>query len=1167
MFQGSFKLIKKNVNTGEISYESDWIENNVTLDHLRGRMDTNSASNSSRIGPNIVISEWDGPTSEETGQLINPHAIGVDVVSPTFNGNGADTPYYVEYQQTFSPPGADRDINAIGVTNNTISNNAITVDAWTHLSTTCTQTTVETLIVFYRVQFLANTGSRYHRQRQYGMAQFYGFNTEQLQFPYETSHYPLANMFDGIEPGAHVSGVSGQGLIIQPGREEPTAEHGPASTFENAYFAKRFTHSAVIADTIGQIRGSIKYKKNSSTKGRAYWWNNLLPPGTGKVQNIYSHSSAATKPFFDPGTIPTTDGTLAINSGAWTDPDYPFLYRIDITGSGAVGAGTYKFRRRRQLGFTDNNYLSRGLGVHGFNKRNEGTYGILGPADNINNSRCANTSGSNRGEVVHVYNNRWIFVADNSSVVFFDIISGKAIQFNSTTFGAFTPTDIGQYEYDELSDTVWVSCESTGIYSINDPLGSPTVTFHDITGATGTIVGPLANQAYAIDLGLSQTTHRTVWAFVQGALVKSTDNGSTWVAHDSTSAGVTFTEAYVEANWNRVGAIRCHKTHADEQMMIYYQDGTTQSSAPAAYATWWDTVNDWNRPWSATETMTRLFSQTAGFNAENRRCCHRMLGMSPNDERFAFCGVISTGHPSVSQNNTPVWLTYGQGAAGMTDSDSGLSNGGRTPQTDSGGGNISTNHIEFGTDDAGNDFIWFANEGESDLWACVQTGGVVKVQELSSYTGVPVPDIPVAAYTDGFLAYLGNGLFLLSDNTNNSSKEERAVVHMPISASGEPLGQSNYENEEWETYGWTGSAWALGNAGSKTIHSSTDALIDGLTISFDDAGATQTFVATDYFTAGIMDGVQLDANTEYDWAGSLYFQPSTDITTLEFTSVPASDALPTIKSYTWGNEGDYTDIAGLDAIITGGVNGNSFDDINKTGTSGTAGARLDQEAEANFRLRVDCFTNTSIALGSGTMFGVSAASVLGNALVLNNIEYGFYMSGGSAATVDIDIRVSGVNVLNVETDLNMTAFLTGLDMVIERVGNDLFFYWMGKLVHTINGIVATNYVPEFIIDNGADARIIVREWEHTWTDRWTFIGTSGSLTGAFDSEYRTIDINAQDYSLRINGVEGTLIGPGDRTTALSAGEYSIFPESGAIRLSAADAGLSVAGNFTYLQKS
>ena len=1625
MFKGQFKLIKKDLD-GNVVFETDWLDNNVTLSHIQGRMHVNAPDASSRIGPNIVICEWDGPTDELVNDLWQPWAIGVDVVPPSFQGNpNTGTPYFEEYQQTFSPPttffllaGQDetnydgagsngtfvggagyaigdsieisslarvvvdnvaagvvteftvasrgvngttvgvtqtqtatdgggagftltpqannasqtRLLNSIGVTNNSISGDAIEVDAWTALGATCTQSSVETLIVFYRIQFDAKTGNNFHTRRQNDVARFYGAQIENNTWPTETVHTWQANIHNMDAPvaGNPIPGQTGSGIIFPSGENSvwSTAagflEVGPDATHDSTYFAKRFTHSSTIAEnqTIGQIRGTILYKNDTSANfGRSQWWNNLLPPGAGRVQNIYSHASGreatqidftghtivggdhflinspadsyyvwytvdaagadpapggtgiqvdilsgdtdiqvaqktqavlageldfdcattataviivinhvggavtaasdsntgaaftqllagsntfATVPFFDPLTVPTSTAVLAINSSGWTDPDYPYLYRVNITQGGGVGTATYNFQRRRQTaGFIGNNFIPESDAFIPLTQVNDFALGELDDNDATSafpNNQADGGSSSDRGEIPGVYNDHTIFVCDNSKMSVINIITGELLlSVNSTDFPAWGATNIGQYVYDELDDTIWVACDQTGIYSVNDPLGSPTVSFHDVTGATytGTLAGP-TNQGLAIDVGRDLGGFREVWAIVNGGLVRSTDSGTSWTSYDGTSAngalvasqdetdyngavtdtdssltagrgyftggtgyaisdtivlshdggsvvtvdnvaagviteftittptattvperipltqastsgggtgfelvpdhhntdtikfrnafigdsirlgndeslfdagqadegtftggtgyadndkivmsdgsvwnvqnesgsavtqfdilktgtqgvgGVTLTQVYTtgsgtgftltpsavygnEANlghpdWRHIISMHVSKVETNARMFLRHYHGTRQSSTHKVIGSWWDTdlgymdILGGHFPTSVNDYFQSVSSNGSGTGFTNqRRLWRKMSGVSPNDDRFATFSQSTTF--SFARNNQPIWLTYRQGEAGIVSHDSGLANGGRSPALTFSedptvtGGSVSrnSNHIAFATNDSGEDFILFINEGETDLFALEQAGVATKLFELTSIPNITSRyNILSSQGSDAFVAYMGNGLFLFYNNTRTtfSSRENIAAVVPLMQQGGQPLGNfkvdgsSNaFENEMWESFGWNGATWVLGDDGVKTTHAGLETLIDGLTISFDDDSGADSFTITDYFTTGVVNGVQLDANTEYTWNGSMYLQPTDNVQVLEPAAVPGSTTLLNIPTDAPENRLlAHQDTTG-NIVLTQGTatTGEAvFDDINKTGTAGVEGTRINQPSEGDFRLFVDHFSNTQPGVGDGSIFGVSNVTALGTALNRDTVQFGFYVSGNSTSTVDIFIRESGVNVAVVERGVftgASGAFQQGLNMEIVRTGTQIDYYFMGKLVHTSASAFGATAVPEFIIGNGADARMVLRKWEHTWTDTFSYIGTAGGLDGRYDPNLRVVDILAQDYSLTINAVEGvTPVANGrDRATILAAGQYVVYPEYGVVRLAAADSGQALSGNFTVVQ--
>jgi hypothetical protein len=1177
LFSGSFRIIKKLANTGEVTYDSDWVKNTITKNYLQNEVTgatgiggSSSSPADERIGPNIVISEWDGPSDEDVTFLHLCHEIGTDVTAPTLNGDGLANPYYVEFQQSYAPPPSNRNINTIGMTGETSvpADGTVQVDAFTKLGTTCTQLTTETLIVFYRVQFLQGTGTGMTAYRALAWAGTIGLgitpdNNPNRFFPKVSMPYWAANLYDQVDVGAYDGADTGYDVVYQYGdtRYAYFSPTGIESTYSNifsyssdpTYYARRFPISREVDKEIGMIYGSAMFfdSKNNQPYASAYW-NNILPAGQGKVQNIYSHSSAATKPFFDPLTTPTTDGTIAIDSSSWTDPDYPFMYRIDITTSGAVGASEYQFRRRRLVeGFQGNTYFNRvalfGLLSRDNNNNKLNGHNIFGDNDDI-------SGFDNRGETWTVLDNRTFIAADATGVAWVDVINGFMRIFDNSLFGAFGATNITTTRYDDISDTIWVACQDTGIYSINDPTGTPTVTFHDVTGATG---GPTtANNAYALDLGQDTGSgYRKVFAIVEGALVESTDNGSTWAAYDSTSAVKTFTNATIEANWDWVLTLRCDRTSANDELAVVYSDNTTAASFNRWVINWWDSVSDSTDPFTAGENLMGT-NVTLPVSSEDRRRWQNAISVSPNQSRWAWGPTRSTGVGS-TDNGVPVYLTYAQGTAGITSAD--------TPAAISVTNNYSSyvgqHQVWWDIDDNGDDCIFTILQGDEATF--IRNDGTFFVFEDMEDTDTDLTN-EISFNSSDFKAYFGHGLvFGVDDPGTSFGRRERGVICQLSGPTNDlPLGPSGWEHIIWESYGWNGSAWVLNDPGSKTTHASNDALIDGLTISFDDAGATQNFVATDYFTTGVVDGIWLDGNTEFDFTTTIYTRRVVaNQTSFDPGNVPGSTSLALAPQLISINEVDWVD-------ETGGIDFPAPNRVRQQTTSvgGTKGARLNLATEGDGSVRFKFLTgfpyDDEIGNGSGTVVGLSSAGTIGSGLDIDTVQYGFYISGGSTTNVDIDIRESGVNVASIDTGLDVDAILDQLTFRIERDGSDINYYFNEKLVHTTGSVPGGNMIVEVVYGNNAAGDCQIDEWNAVWTDTWSYVGNSGGSTGFYDPNYVITDAG-EHFSLQINGVEGTQL-LRDRTTVLAAGEYSFFPETGAIRLAAADSGLAITGTYNYL---
>lgn len=1168
LIKGIVKIIKQRIDTNEVTFDSGWLNNNVFRGQIQNMVVNNETA---EFGPNIVISGWDGPSSDRVGQLIKCHNIGTDVVPPANLGTGLiGDPWYTEFQQTFGPPASTIDINTIGLTSSTSvpADGGVAVDAFTKLGATCQQTTIETLIVFYRVQFLQEAGREFTRQRSFGFSQTYGLGNSSNRHPtlLAFTWMPTVYQVPGGAATSVISGIQGEDQLLQFGYsngdgvdngEESGSIFGDKFTTNTAVFARRFPQSGAIADQIGRVRGTAVLGADVGMNNTSWifpWYQKLLPENEGFVQNIYSHSPAADKPFFDPLTIPTTDGTLAINSSGWTQPDFPNMFRIEITSTGAVGVGEYKFRRRRLVGgFEGNTYLSRSDRHPVFTSNN---FAVV-------QGHNVFPSNSDYGYPWTVVDETFLICPDPTGIIVINPVTGESRAFDATnapgftTGAAFNATSIEDVEYDELSDTIWFACEDTGIYSINDPWGAtPTIAFYDATTFGGGLT--LTNNAYTITLGQDTGSgYRKIWAIVNGALVTSSDNGTTWDAYDNTTV-TSFTQATLNANWARAMKIKGHPTDVTDPLLIHYDTGgSTGLGFQRTLIDWWTPAGDVvSISYGANETALN----TTAEPLNNRLLYRNQWGVSPNDGDW--WGTNTSGQwTGDSDAGVPFLLQFGTNSSSWTFFNT--PSGNNLPSSTTGTPGGTCLNLFFTTDDVGADAALCLTTG-GDLLVMKAGGTFDLIQDLQAISGTV--DGGLGDIYNGFRVYFdGLGIFIGADLDDSFGTQNSRIWQVGDATN--PLGLTNYEHLLWEDYGWDGANWVLGNPNSKTIHASSDALIDGLTISFDDSGATQTFVSGDYFTTGVVDGIWMDGNTEFDYSTSLFYKPTDqNFTDLSAATAPVATALAVRPQLLTLDVAEWVDV-GTNTTVVSGV------DIRKDVTSGTGGARLNNIAEGDFSVefRFDGGGGSTqwsrdMGLGDGTICGVSSAGVIGSGLNRDLVQYGFYFTNQTVTDGDLDIviRESGVNVATVETALPVNSFIEGnrVRFRIERVGSTINYYMSEKLVHTTAGAPGGNYIFEHVVGNGAENRLIVDRWEPTWTDYWVFIG-DGATTGSYNTNYETFDYE-EFFSFTIGGSEGSQL-LRDRNTVLAAGQYSIFPETGGIRLSAADASAALALDGTLLR--
>lgn len=1187
--KGIFRIVKTSVIDGSTTFDSGWIPNVVTNRFLQEiaatdestapSLTTPTSGRTEMFGPNIVISEWDGPeipylTHLPDCYLTGSNIIGVPSPSSLQGSNTVADPLYVEYQQTFAPPASTtRNINSIGITQQSGSAGTYRVDAYTSLASTCTQTTTEILNVFYRVQFLQGLDTRFWPARVEPFARRHSqFSASVIGYPagafsssgtaafasplIPPSATPAALDLDG--PVAHLSGGNSDDRAAYPNFNIASIGTDP----EN--FARTYNYSRGLTDSLGAIFSGLFFGNGNGTsvlgaasRRPSYFYNKILPDGETKLQNIFSHSATTVAPFFDASDPPGTTATIAVDASGWTNPDYPQNWRIDITAGGGVGTAEYRLKVRRTFGYVANTYEPR-VPFYPHIVGNTAN----SDASNWWDGREVQVTELTSGLPWRVYDKRHVLAVDADALVAFDILTLEKTIFDSAAFPAFTPTDIGQVEIDEISNTVWVGCRNTGIYSIQDPFGTPTVTFHDITGASGGLT--LTNQCYGIDVGADITGQRRVWAIAEGGLVESNDGGTTWAAYDSTTTGTkTFTSTNIETNWSSVFFLKADPNPSNDELGIVYEIGANDMRI-----VWWDDVSDVQDLFSG-----NVYPFAISANGTNARRFHTSFDVSNNDSVWA---MASGSALNTTTANRAKVLTFGQGDVGITsiETPTGVFSG--TSDVD----NISGRVVNFTRDNTFSDAVLIPS-GSGDAFICYvgrtngsfsEVANVVGEQNFNTLSFLSAWD-SFWCLAKGIKAYMGGGVFVGVSPTASGQTEGRVgyarAAMIALGLSNDPNGGTDADYTVWDTYGWDGSNWVLGNANSRLTHATSEPLIDGVNISFDDDGATQTYFAGEYFTFGLVDGVWSDGGTEWSHESRIYMKPGRDKVT-DFTpgTVPGAAALSTrpvrITPLSVPGGTDGPGIVGsweLETNVVELINNGST--IRKNTSIATiSGGRITVVSSGDTYVRFKCEQDSGDDYDD-ILLGLVPSSLLGAAhedpSTNTNALYAFTLQGS-----DIIIRESGSNVLTVATGTDTTTRGTSV-FEIERVGTTINYYWNGDLVRTTTG-VGGGLVPEVSYGGAANdfgEAVEVQDYSATVTDYFVDM-SDGVSVGAADTDFEQIVLNF-GLVIELDGTPATLIFD-DTSTTLAAGEVAVY-KSGHVRFAAADAGRAVTGRYTYLRNS
>jgi hypothetical protein len=138
---------------------------------------------------------------------------------------------------------------------------------------------------------------------------------------------------------------------------------------------------------------------------------------------------------------------------------------------------------------------------------------------------------------------------------------------------------------------------------------------------------------------------------------------------------------------------------------------------------------------------------------------------------------------------------------------------------------------------------------------------------------------------------------------------------------------------------------------------------------------------------------------------------------------------------------------------------------------------------------------------------------------------------------------------------------------IERVGTAINYYFREKLVYT--SLVASNTAlcaEFFTISSVSYFNQITFKMEHD--DIFGEFGNSTLQTGRFDPNFfAVLGVDGSNFSLQIDGAEAIKVADYDYSTTLSAGEISVWPREGVVRLSSSDIGKTITTNYTYLKNA
>lgn len=1140
----------------------------------------------SGIGNNIIII-WgdDSPVTQRRDWNYIPD----DSLRGT-NIAGITSPDYIWYEpndsvhvkqvtQRFDAPASvDRVINVIGLESvGTVIDTAVT------LTVPCIQTTSQTLDVFYRIQvpysldywdtnpaFDSIVPTPYELEKW--AAWLFGYAAIPVK-----NYTHGANWADKLNPRLLKAHIEDSSEVTDLAKEAIL----PATS---EYFKIGERHSLPIANSIGKLISTSWFNNTSIKLLQA---NNILSgvANSTPVQNVFGHSATALVPFYDASTTQGGLGTMVLNGSAWVNPDWPKMLRINVTGTGALGVGTYKVQMRNLIGFNLNTYQNKPqevIGYHYYNDHLTDGFRIV----RGNNEQTSTSAETRKATPVVRYDEKTILAGWTDEIMISDVTSQTGTRFASDTVPAMSVTDISQFCKDESTGDIYVACRVNGAFRISADLTTVTRFYTATTGLSG-VTG-----CY----GINVTTAGRVWAYFDGGVANeglyySDDSGATWTKP-------TFAHAAIDADPTLVTQIVVDPAHANDHVAVIY-GGPIVSSQRELLIAWWDLAGIVAVGGTAVQgpVVLKVVDYLGALNANqqpsygfwsdftNKVTLMKALRCSPND---SFWLTSMRRLNAVSQTGYVCKFDFG------TETTTNI------PSNDLYGNNWQNGG--WGVDETGADaFFYLGKDSQDDglLWG---TYSKVQVMLRSSMT-YDFHEYQFANAKYDFekdaIVYMGGGIHLCFIPTIystgafpmiNSSAGGMAIVSaLPYDSTRDTDATgSAYDNEFYPEYGWDGVNWVKGNAGSKAMHAATEDLIQGLTIAFDDASGTAGWEDTDFYTSIIYNGIVADGSTTYEQELYLYVKPTYTSTDFEVSVLPATTRVPGHwKDFVPSVAGDWQDTANI-TISTSvyRITGNSYDMWNagaRSAVPAISGA-VSNLASVTYLTDIDMtgiqgFVEWNNAAGNSIvtqpyqhMTGLSNIAKVGGTLDNTTIMYGILVDSGSItpdgsglvsfSAVEsgvIKATISGLNIINEFENRARIIIKTDGGIIYEVQDSDRG--WM--LLYEAPAGTATIEDLYFEYTSSAyDSGIKSMTFSsHITADHYLFLG-NGVDNGLFANKFRLVD--PATVEITFNGVAGAQVDVDDTDTVLSTGEYSVFPFSGCIRYSAADIGKTVAGSFIYL---
>lgn len=470
-----------------------------------------------------------------------------------------------ETSRRFDPPalGTTRDINTVGITDQSQTSQNAFLIAYAALDNTFVQQDTDTLDIVYRIEFVGD----YLNGSSYTMSTAARRNVAR------------AAMRNGSHPDAHnisylsVRGDGGSKLTaLKPDSDAAQIMVDASTPFTPPYY-EYFESVLAKSSWVGRLLKSYVVYDQANADTGSYVWGNLFDSGFPHkpVQVIHNHSSSAISPFLDVNHLATGTGSLAFDATNW-DLNTPFCdwYYINIEKGGETGTAQYTYSKR--------------VGITGFSSTD--TY------MSASSNAIPWLTDANKPQLKFLDRTidawityPWVTAYESNGVSILNLDTGAYRTWSATSetnIQAFTM--IWQITTDELGN-IWVADRVQGLYKITDPVNTGVIT--KIPTSSGI---PSNGGCY----GVCEGYNGKIWAAFDGGICVTDDKGASWTVYgpqylDYSASLPNGTTISPHLNQARIVQLQCDIESPNNRLTLLIDNRDISLSNPFL-CVWWSNL-------------------------------------------------------------------------------------------------------------------------------------------------------------------------------------------------------------------------------------------------------------------------------------------------------------------------------------------------------------------------------------------------------------------------------------------------------------------------------------------------------------------------------------------------------------------------------------------------